>query len=184
MIIKSRQKFLRLTRKSQFYKRKTFLSLCERTDKLTCFLIFAWKPISYTCAKKLKSFIFDNFYISKTSLSLYWRSIYVFYFYFYLYIFFYTQLVFVFHPQIDFYIFHSHIVFFFTSFSERLLYFPQSGTGMIPPHYQKIRLSPLFPCPSPLFWLKNADFLIFMQFLDILSKLSFHTSQLYLRNPA
>ena len=118
MIIKSHQKFLILTQKNQFYKRRTFLSLCERTDKLTClkFLIFAWKPISYTCAKKLKSFIFDNFYISKTSLSLYWRSIYIFYFYFYLYIFFYTQLVFVFHPQRDFYIFHSHIVFFFSFF--------------------------------------------------------------------
>ena len=89
MIIKSHQKFLILTQKNQFYKRRTFLSLCERTDKLTClkFLIFAWKPISYTCAKKLKSFIFDNFYISKTSLSLYWRSI-IFFIFIFIYIFF------------------------------------------------------------------------------------------------
>ena len=44
--------------------------------------------------------------------------------------------------------------------------------GGIPPTTRKIDLSPPPPHVPPLFWPQNADFVIFMQFLAILSKLS------------
>ena len=55
------------------------------------------------------------------------------------------------------------------------------GTGGIPVHYPKNWGILNVPCP-PLFWTKNAGFVIFRQFLVILPKLT-PTSWLDLGNP-
>ena len=52
--------------------------------------------------------------------------------------------------------------------------------GGSPPTTQKIGYSPHV---HSLFWAKNNDFVIFMQFLGILPKLSLATSRRYFRNP-